>query len=108
MAALPFFRRHGTAAGGIYCKCHADNGVLTKGRALLSGRFYFRGELHMCAIAGFADFRKNLEGEKAVLEAMTQTMTHRGPDAAGFWVCGHVALGHRRLRWWTRTAGRSP
>jgi asparagine synthetase B (glutamine-hydrolysing) len=62
----------------------------------------------MCAIAGFADFRKNLEGEKAVLEAMTQTMTHRGPDAAGFWVCGHVALGHRRLRWWTRTAGRSP
>ncbi len=28
---------------------------------------------------------------------MRDTLTHRGPDDAGLWVEGPVALGHRRL-----------
>src|SRR5215813_7937520 len=28
---------------------------------------------------------------------MTEIIAHRGPDASGFYVCGEVALGHRRL-----------
>ncbi|MFT4100485.1 MAG: asparagine synthetase B, partial [Burkholderiaceae bacterium] len=28
---------------------------------------------------------------------MTDSLTHRGPDARGIWFDGHAALGHRRL-----------
>jgi asparagine synthase (glutamine-hydrolysing) len=32
-----------------------------------------------------------------VIEAMTATMTNRGPDAGGVWCGVHAAIGHRRL-----------
>ncbi|MDI6870859.1 MAG: asparagine synthase (glutamine-hydrolyzing) [Bacillota bacterium] len=53
----------------------------------------------MCGITGWVDWEQELEGEEAgaVLEAMTATLASRGPDAAGTWVAGHAALGHRRL-----------
>jgi len=50
----------------------------------------------MCGIAGFV----NAEGRPAdrdILERMTATITHRGPDGYGFHVRGPAALGHRRL-----------
>src|SRR5689334_5505507 len=31
------------------------------------------------------------------VHAMSQALAHRGPDAAGMWCDGTVALGHRRL-----------
>jgi asparagine synthase (glutamine-hydrolysing) len=34
----------------------------------------------------------------AAVAAMTEVMTPRGPDAAGVWSQGRVALGHRRLK----------
>jgi asparagine synthase (glutamine-hydrolysing) len=34
----------------------------------------------------------------AAVAAMTEAMTPRGPDAAGVWSQGRVALGHRRLK----------
>jgi len=34
----------------------------------------------------------------AAVAAMTEAMTPRGPDAAGVWSRGRVALGHRRLK----------
>ena len=51
----------------------------------------------MCSIAGYFSFQKSYE--KNELEKITNTMPHRGPDAAGFFwnenqTCG---LGHRRL-----------
>ena len=51
----------------------------------------------MCGIAGYFSFNKNFE--KHELEKITNSMLHRGPDAAGFFwnenqTCG---LGHRRL-----------
>src|SRR3712207_4888280 len=50
----------------------------------------------MCGIAGLI----HLNGapvSPAVLERMTSAIAHRGPDGEGYWIEGHVGLGHRRL-----------
>jgi len=46
----------------------------------------------MCGIAGYFG-----QGNREVLEKMTNTLRHRGPDDVGFWAQGQVGLGHRRL-----------
>ncbi len=48
----------------------------------------------MCGLAGIV-----AEDPPApeCLEAMTEALVHRGPDGAGHWYEGPVALGHRRL-----------
>ncbi len=46
----------------------------------------------MCGIAGFAGFDDN-----ALLRAMSASLTHRGPDAEGFYTAPGVALASRRL-----------
>jgi asparagine synthase (glutamine-hydrolysing) len=51
----------------------------------------------MCGITGWVSFERNLTRERDLLDAMTQTMACRGPDASGTWVDGPAALGHRRL-----------
>jgi asparagine synthase (glutamine-hydrolysing) len=51
----------------------------------------------MCGITGWISFDRDLARERDTLEAMTQTMACRGPDASGTWVSGPAALGHRRL-----------
>ncbi|WP_369211969.1 asparagine synthase (glutamine-hydrolyzing) [Streptomyces flavofungini] len=53
----------------------------------------------MCGITGWIEYDKDLTGpaRRAALTSMTQTLSARGPDAAGQWVGRHAALGHRRL-----------
>jgi asparagine synthase (glutamine-hydrolysing) len=54
----------------------------------------------MCGIAGWVSYQQDLSVDdeaRCIVEAMTDTMACRGPDAAGIWIDGHVALGHRRL-----------
>ncbi|MFC9777787.1 asparagine synthase (glutamine-hydrolyzing) [Paenibacillus chitinolyticus] len=51
----------------------------------------------MCGITGWIDWRKDLTTSSSILENMTETLVHRGPDASGTWISGHCALGHRRL-----------
>jgi asparagine synthase (glutamine-hydrolysing) len=51
----------------------------------------------MCGVTGWVDFETDLRHQREVIEAMTQTLVPRGPDAAGTWVSEHAALGHRRL-----------
>ena len=51
----------------------------------------------MCGITGWVDFGRDLRNERAAIEAMTATMTPRGPDAGGTWCSAHAAIGHRRL-----------
>jgi asparagine synthase (glutamine-hydrolysing) len=51
----------------------------------------------MCGITGWVSYQRNLAHEQATIDAMTETMSCRGPDAAGTWVAQDVALGHRRL-----------
>ena len=51
----------------------------------------------MCGMTGWVDYSRDLTRERPVVEAMTETMACRGPDAAGVWLQPEVALGHRRL-----------
>jgi asparagine synthase (glutamine-hydrolysing) len=51
----------------------------------------------MCGITGWISFDRDLEREQGVVDAMTETMACRGPDASGTYVAGPAALGHRRL-----------
>lgn len=51
----------------------------------------------MCGITGWVDWNRDLTQARSILEQMTQRLAHRGPDAAGFWMSKHAALGHRRL-----------
>jgi asparagine synthase (glutamine-hydrolysing) len=49
----------------------------------------------MCAIVGWLSNEPN--PAHSTIEAMADVLSHRGPDARGFFVEGNVALGHRRL-----------
>ena len=51
----------------------------------------------MCGITGFIDWERNLEDQKMVLDTMIEKLTARGPDASGYYIAQHAALGHRRL-----------
>ncbi len=51
----------------------------------------------MCGITGWVSFRPGEEDRRPVIEAMTSTLTRRGPDAGGVWLGEHAAIGHRRL-----------
>ncbi|MFI1157036.1 asparagine synthase (glutamine-hydrolyzing) [Streptomyces sioyaensis] len=51
----------------------------------------------MCGIAGWVAFERDPGAERSAVEAMTDTMACRGPDAEGVWYGSHIALGHRRL-----------
>ncbi|MEU6173821.1 asparagine synthase (glutamine-hydrolyzing) [Streptantibioticus parmotrematis] len=51
----------------------------------------------MCGITGWISYDTDLTQHRATLDAMTQTMACRGPDASGVWLDTHAALGHRRL-----------
>ena len=54
----------------------------------------------MCRIAGFWDFgyKGDYDFERIII-SMRDTMTHGGPDDAGFYIDEYcdLALGHRRL-----------
>lgn len=50
----------------------------------------------MCGITGIFHRREGQPAEK-VLDAMTDTLVHRGPDGRGTYIHQGVGLGHRRL-----------
>lgn len=51
----------------------------------------------MCGLAGWVSYDGDLRAQSEIINAMTETMSRRGPDAGGVWLDRHVALGHRRL-----------
>src|SRR3954468_5548994 len=51
----------------------------------------------MCGIAGRFNYDAMRPVDRATLEAMTDSMSHRGPDASGYHVAPGIGLGHRRL-----------
>jgi asparagine synthase (glutamine-hydrolysing) len=51
----------------------------------------------MCGITGWVGYSRDLCQERPTINAMTETMACRGPDASGVWTDQNVALGHRRL-----------
>ncbi len=62
----------------------------------------------MCGITGWVSFGRDLRGERATVDAMTETMSCRGPDDTGIWFAEHAALGHRRLAIIDLPGGRQP
>ena len=57
----------------------------------------------MCGIAGFVGVQ-----EPGLLERMTDTLRHRGPDGDGYFCAEGVGLGHRRLSIIDVAGGRQP
>jgi len=51
----------------------------------------------MCGIAGILHFDLDRPVDPVVLKAMTDPLSHRGPDGEGFYVNQNLGLGHRRL-----------
>lgn len=51
----------------------------------------------MCGIAGLVNFKKDIRGDKSILEHMIKTLVYRGPDSEGIFISKNVLFGHRRL-----------
>lgn len=51
----------------------------------------------MCGITGWLSYEQDVRAHRSVVEAMTDTLVKRGPDAGGVWLDRHIGLGHRRL-----------
>ena len=50
----------------------------------------------MCGIAGLFEYGGE-EASRELVQSMTDSLAHRGPDAQGVYVRGSIGLGHRRL-----------
>lgn len=51
----------------------------------------------MCGICGQYNFGNSAPVERRDIEAMTKSISHRGPDDEGYYVAGPLGLGFRRL-----------
>ena len=51
----------------------------------------------MCGFVGWINKDPERPVEFTILKAMNQTLYHRGPDDAGYFVDGNVGIAHRRL-----------
>jgi asparagine synthase (glutamine-hydrolysing) len=62
----------------------------------------------MCGICGIVNFDGSDPVDRMLIERMTRSLAHRGPDDAGYFVEGRVGLGHRRLSIIDLSGGRQP
>jgi asparagine synthase (glutamine-hydrolysing) len=62
----------------------------------------------MCGIAGYYNHRTGRPADRGIVEAMTRSLRHRGPDDEGYLVEGPLALGMRRLSIIDLAGGRQP
>ncbi|MDT9687048.1 asparagine synthase (glutamine-hydrolyzing) [Streptomyces sp. P9(2023)] len=51
----------------------------------------------MSGVVGWIDFRRDIGRQDAVLDAMTDSLRHRGPDTRDVWLSPCAAIGHRGL-----------
>jgi len=51
----------------------------------------------MCGIAGIFYYDQSKVVDRGLIETMTRSMVHRGPDDEGIYIDRYVGLGHRRL-----------
>ena len=51
----------------------------------------------MCGLTGWLNFKDNLKEKTKIIENMTNSLTHRGPDEWGYYITENILLGHRRL-----------
>ena len=62
----------------------------------------------MCGLAGIFDTRGQRPVDGRLLQAMTEALTHRGPDDGGTFQDAGVGLGHRRLSIIDLASGHQP
>lgn len=62
----------------------------------------------MCGIAGWVNYERDLETSREAVEAITESISRRGPDTGEVWINGPAALGHRRLSIVDFEGGRQP
>ncbi|MBF0107613.1 MAG: amidotransferase 1, exosortase A system-associated [Magnetococcales bacterium] len=62
----------------------------------------------MCGIVGLFDPTGPRIPDRAILEAMNQSQSHRGPDGAGLHIGPGIGLGHRRLSIIDLEGGKQP
>jgi asparagine synthase (glutamine-hydrolysing) len=62
----------------------------------------------MCGIAGWVNYERDLETSRDAVEAITESISRRGPDTGEVWINGPAALGHRRLSIVDFEGGRQP
>lgn len=62
----------------------------------------------MCGLAGLFDSRTHAPIDGDLLRAMTDSLTHRGPDDSGFFQAPGIGLGHRRLSIIDLSGGQQP
>ena len=62
----------------------------------------------MCGICGKLNFDRELPVSRRLIEAMADSIAHRGPDDEGFFVSGPVGLGFRRLSIIDLSTGHQP
>jgi len=62
----------------------------------------------MCGILGIYYFDGQRQIDKALLERMSRTLIHRGPDDEGFYTSSGIGLGHRRLSIIDLESGKQP
>ncbi|MBB6113853.1 asparagine synthase (glutamine-hydrolyzing)/amidotransferase [Rahnella inusitata] len=51
----------------------------------------------MCGITGWVDFNNRYFDRTYFVQAMTESLAHRGPDGQGVWNDKYASLGHQRL-----------
>jgi asparagine synthase (glutamine-hydrolysing) len=62
----------------------------------------------MCGIAGRFNYDPREPVDPAILGAMTDAVSHRGPDDAGYYLGDGIGLGHRRLSIIDLSTGHQP
>src|SRR3546814_7666422 len=62
----------------------------------------------MCGLVGIFSSEDRRPIDRHLLETMTDSLAHRGPDGRGFLVDGGIGLGHRRLSIIDLAGGQQP
>jgi len=62
----------------------------------------------MCGICGQLNFERQEPVQRPVIEAMTRSITHRGPDDEGYFIAGPLGFGFRRLSIIDLSGGHQP
>jgi len=62
----------------------------------------------MCGICGQFNFGNPAPVERHILEAMTRSIAHRGPDDEGYYIAGPLGFGFRRLSIIDLSGGHQP
>ena len=62
----------------------------------------------MCGLAGIFDSKDRRPIDRDLLTAMTDSLSHRGPDGDGFYLGEGIGLGHRRLAIIDLSGGHQP